>query len=124
MRSIVSRGSSLSQTVNGALRIPVCFEHCRLEQRIDRRVAEPLESPTRLDEFSTAADPLLPRDAGAIPWRLSVTGSGDVTADLEAIAAFNERHRVCFDECGATVDGYEVKVNGVQDIMTETMRRA
>jgi hypothetical protein len=72
----------------------------------------------RLAEFSAAADPLLPRDAGAIPWRLSVTGSGHVAADLEAIGAFNERHRVCFDECGASVDSYEVKVNTVQDIVT------
>lgn len=72
----------------------------------------------RLEEFSAVADPLLPRDAGAIPWRLSVTGSGDVAADLDAITAFNERHRVCFDECGATVDGYEVKVATVQDIVT------
>lgn len=71
----------------------------------------------RLDDFSVAADPLLPRDAGAIPWRLSVTGSGHVHADLDAIAAFNERHRVCFDECGAIVDAYEVKVSGVHDII-------
>lgn len=71
----------------------------------------------RLVEFSTAADPLLPRDAGAIPWLLSVTGSGDVHADLEAITAFNERHRVCFDECGARVDSYEAKVSSVADVV-------
>ncbi len=70
----------------------------------------------QLAQFSEKADPLLPRDAGAIPWRLSVTGSGDVPADLAAIAAFNERHRVCFDECGATVDCYEVKVESAHDI--------
>ncbi|AMW04069.1 hypothetical protein [Gemmatimonas phototrophica] len=72
----------------------------------------------QLDVFSDKADPLLPRDAGAIPWRLSVTASGNVVADLHAIAAFNERHRVCFDECGAKVDAYEVKVTSVQEIMT------
>ncbi len=66
--------------------------------------------------FSQLADPLLPRDAGAIPWRLSVTGSGDAAVDLDAIAAFNERHRVCFDECGAIVDAYEAKVGSVADI--------
>lgn len=70
-----------------------------------------------LSLFSEKADPLLPRDAGAIPWRLSVTSSGNVAADLEAIAAFNERHRVCFDECGAKVDAYEVKVSSVQEIV-------
>lgn len=63
-----------------------------------------------LPEFSDIADPLLPRDAGAIPWRLTAIGSGDVTADLQAIAEFNERHRVCFEECGALVDALELKV--------------
>jgi uncharacterized protein (DUF2267 family) len=69
-----------------------------------------------LELFSERADPLLPRDAGAIPWRLSVTGSGDVAADLVAMAAFNERHRVCFDECGAIVDAYEVRAASADDI--------
>lgn len=66
--------------------------------------------------FSEKADPLLPRDAGAIPWRLSVTASADLASDLAEIAAFNERHRVCFDECGAKVDAYEVKATSVDDI--------
>lgn len=63
-----------------------------------------------LDAFTTAADLFLPRDAGAIPWRLAVTGSGDVAADLAAITAFNDRHRVCFDECSAVVDTLELRV--------------
>ena len=69
-----------------------------------------------LEQFSEAAEVLLPRDAGAIPWRLTVTGSGDTTADLAAIAAFNERHLVCFDDRGAIVDAYEVKAAGVEAI--------
>lgn len=69
-----------------------------------------------LEVFSKQADPLLPRDAGAIPWRLAATGSGDVLADLAQIAAFNERHRVCFEECGAIADCYEVKANSLDDI--------
>lgn len=69
-----------------------------------------------LELFSKLADPLLPRDAGAIPWRLSVTGSGDVTADLDGIAAFNERHRVCFEECGAFVDAYEVRATSAKEV--------
>ena len=72
---------------------------------------------SRLAEFSAAADPLLPRDAGAVPWLVSVTGSGHVQADLEAITAFNERHRVCFEECGARVDSYETKVGSVAEIV-------
>ncbi|MBL0938659.1 MAG: hypothetical protein IBJ03_07180 [Gemmatimonadaceae bacterium] len=70
----------------------------------------------QLELFSEKADPLLPRDAGAIPWRLAVTSSGDVSADLAGIAAFNERHRVCFDECGAKVDVYEAKAQTVEDV--------
>jgi hypothetical protein len=73
-------------------------------------------SASTLEQFSAQADPLLPRDAGAIPWRLSATASGDVAADIDAIAAFNERHRVCFDECGAFVDSYEVKVATPDDV--------
>ena len=65
--------------------------------------------------FSELADPLLPRDAGAIPWRLAVTSSGDIAADLTGIAAFNERHRVCFEECGAFVDTYEVRVTSAAE---------
>ena len=41
---------------------------------------------------------------------------GDVSADLTAIATFNERHRVCFDECGAKVDVYEARAGSVADI--------
>jgi hypothetical protein len=69
-----------------------------------------------LELFSEKADPLLPRDAGAIPWRLSATGTGDVANDLAQIAAFNERHRVCFEECGAVADAYEVKAANVADV--------
>lgn len=69
-----------------------------------------------LEEFSVVGDPFLPRDAGAIPWRLSVTGSGDPAADNDAIVAFNKRHRVCFDECGAIVDAYEMRVATEADV--------
>jgi hypothetical protein len=69
-----------------------------------------------LELFSERADPLLPRDAGAIPWRLSVTASADLAADCDRIAAFNERHRVCFEECGAIVDAYEVRASSEADI--------
>jgi hypothetical protein len=69
-----------------------------------------------LELFSQQADPLLPRDAGAIPWRLSATASKDIVADMAAIAAFNERHRVCFEECGAFVDAYEVRVSDEQEL--------
>jgi len=69
-----------------------------------------------LEEFSHVADPLLPRDAGAIPWRLTIVGSGDVKADALAIGGFNTRHRVCFDECSAIIDSYEARVDSVASV--------
>lgn len=66
--------------------------------------------------FSQQADVFLPRDAGAIPWRLAAVGSGDVARDMAALAEFNERHRVCFDEVGAVADAYEVKATSVEEI--------
>jgi hypothetical protein len=73
-------------------------------------------SAQALELFSSKADPLLPRDAGAIPWRLSITGTGQLADDLAQIAAFNERHRVCFEECGAIADACEVKAATVSDV--------
>jgi len=70
----------------------------------------------QLESFSRCADALLPRDAGAIPWRLSAVGTADVASDMHAIAAFNQRHRVCFDEAGAMVDSYEARVSSPGDI--------
>ena len=69
-----------------------------------------------LELFSSEAELYLPRDAGAIAWQLSVTASGNISGDMDAIAAFNERHRVCFDECSASVDAYEVKAATAADI--------
>ena len=69
-----------------------------------------------LEQFSRDAEMFLPRDAGAIAWQLSVTASEDVESDMDAIAAFNERHRVCFDEASATIDAYEVKAATVEDV--------
>jgi hypothetical protein len=71
-----------------------------------------------LEEFSRLADPLLPRDAGAIPWRLTAVSSGDVPADMERIAAFNARHRVCFEECGALVDAFEARASTADELGT------
>jgi hypothetical protein len=69
-----------------------------------------------LEEFSTVAEPFLPRDAGAIPWRVSVVSSGDAARDAEGMAEFNARHRVCFDECGAVADAYEVRADSTDTI--------
>ncbi len=73
-------------------------------------------SAAALELFSEKADPLLPRDHGAIPWRISATGGGDLTSDLAQIAAFNERHRVCFEDFGAIADAFEVKAATGADV--------
>lgn len=68
------------------------------------------------DAFETCAEPLLPRDAGALPWRLAAVGSGDHAADAAAIARVNECHRWSAEECSAVVDVVEVKVATVDDV--------
>jgi hypothetical protein len=66
--------------------------------------------------FQTAADPLLPRDVGALPWRIAAVGSGDHAADAAAIAGMNDCHRWSLDECSAVVDTVETRVASLDDI--------
>ncbi len=70
----------------------------------------------QLESFGAVAEPLLPRDAGAIPWRLSAIGSGDHAADAAAIAVINESHRWSWDECSAIVDTIETRASSVAEI--------
>jgi hypothetical protein len=58
---------------------------------------------TRLGEFEQAAASRLPSGGGAIPWRLSLLGSGDLAADAATIDAFNGTHE------GARIDTLETK---------------
>ena len=69
-----------------------------------------------LELFSAEAELYLPRDAGAIAWHLSVTASGDIETDMNAMTAFNARHRVCFDEYSVIADAYEVKANTAEEV--------
>lgn len=66
--------------------------------------------------FTAAADPVLPRDAGALPWRLTVIGSGEHRADAEAVTAFNAHHRWSPDDCSAVVDAVETRVAAIHAI--------
>ncbi len=68
------------------------------------------------DAFIAAAEPLLPRDAGALPWRISAVGTGDHVADAAAIARMNDCHRWSIDECSALVDAIETRVNTPDDV--------
>jgi hypothetical protein len=70
----------------------------------------------QLESFGAVAEPLLPRDAGAIPWRLSAIGTGDHAADAAAIAVINESHRWSWDECSAIVDTVETRASSVAEI--------
>jgi hypothetical protein len=58
---------------------------------------------TRLGEFEHAAAARLPSGGGAIPWRLSMLGTGDLAADAATIEAFNGTHE------GARIDTLETK---------------
>ncbi len=69
-----------------------------------------------LDDFAREAEPLLPRDPGAIPWRLAAIGTGDHTADANAIAVVNQNHRYSWEECSAIVDTIEVRAAAPADV--------
>ena len=46
----------------------------------------------RLEQMEDAAAALLPRDAGAAPWRISMLAGTDPAEDAERVWSFNERH--------------------------------
>lgn len=73
----------------------------------------------RLTEFESAARDLLPRDGA--PWRLSALGGDDLSGSLEAIRAFNDRHRPDSDNGAATIDTVEIKATIVEDVERITM---
>ncbi len=68
------------------------------------------------DDFAREAEPLLPRDAGALPWRVSAIGTGNHEADAIAITALNDAHRWTWDECSAVVDTIETRATTPADI--------
>lgn len=72
---------------------------------------------SQFDAFISAAEPLLPRDAGALPWHLSAVGTGDHVADADAIARMNECHRWSTDECSAVVDAIETRVASPEEVL-------
>ncbi len=68
------------------------------------------------EQFNVDAEPLLPRDAGAIPWRLSAVGTGSHESDVQAITAMNDANRWGWDGCSALIDTFETRVTTVSDI--------
>jgi hypothetical protein len=70
----------------------------------------------QFDAFGAVAEPLLPRDAGAIPWRLTAIGTGDHAADASEIVRINDCHRWSWDECSAVVDTVETRAASPDDV--------
>ncbi len=71
---------------------------------------------SQFDAFAAVAEPLLPRDAGAIPWRLAAIGTGDHAEDAAAIVRINDCHRWSWDECSAVVDTIETRASSPDEI--------
>ncbi len=69
-----------------------------------------------LSDFTRTAEPFLPRDAGALPWRLTVVGSGDHRADQDAVDRFNAHHRWSADDCSAVIDAIETRLVSVSEV--------
>jgi len=69
-----------------------------------------------LDAFAHEAEPLLPRDPGAIPWRLAAIGTGNHSADAAAVAEINQNHRWSWAECSAIVDTIETRATSPDEI--------
>jgi hypothetical protein len=61
-------------------------------------------------------EPALPRSSG---WRLSVLAGNDLAADLERVAAFNDRHA---GGEGTVIDAIELKADSVR-VIRNTLRR-
>ena len=70
----------------------------------------------RLDEFEQHASPLLPREAGANPWRLSALAGADLEADLDRIRRFDEMYSVPSAACAAIIDAIELKAASPADV--------
>ena len=69
----------------------------------------------RLGGFESAAAELLPRGAGAAPWRLAALLGADHGADIDAIGEFNCRHAA--EGAGAAaVDVVEAKPDGTEAV--------
>lgn len=70
---------------------------------------------SQLEAFSRAADPHLPRGAGAVPWRISVLVGAGPAAEAAQVSAFNRRHADGRDGA-AVVDTIELKATTLPDV--------
>lgn len=70
----------------------------------------------RLGELETEAASLLPREAGATPWRLSALTAAGAGAELERIREFNEVYGSSRDSGAAVIDAIELKASSVAEI--------
>lgn len=70
----------------------------------------------RLGELEREADALLPREAGASPWRLSALTGADLAADVDRIREFNEMHEGAPQAGAAIIDAIELRAASVAAI--------
>ena len=68
----------------------------------------------RLDEFSAAADPILPHD-DASAWRLAALPSPDIAGSVQAMGEFNCRHAAS-GQGRAVIDTIEFKVTSAREL--------
>jgi hypothetical protein len=71
---------------------------------------------SRLKELEDAGRELMPSDAGAEPWHLSVLVAGDVRAAGKEMLGFNDRHQSGSNEGRAVIDVAELKAGTADDV--------
>lgn len=77
---------------------------------------------SRLKEFESAASEFLPRETGLEPWKLSVIGTGDISAAALEMASFNRRHSGSATAGLAVIDVVELKAASPAEIELQRSR--
>ena len=70
----------------------------------------------RLEELGRVAQPLLPREVDADPWRLSIIASGDLAASRQAVLEFNCSHWRGSANGHASVESVEIAVRDKAEV--------
>lgn len=70
----------------------------------------------RLGELEREAATLVPREAGANPWRLSALAGSGLAADVRRVREFNETHEAAPEAGTAVIDAIELKAESAAAI--------
>ncbi len=122
VEAVHSESSALTTLVRGLVDYAGLFPPAKLDMAAAvAEYARQLQGPdvwalgrfvvpvARLDELEAAAAELLPREAGADPWRLSVLVGTDPEGDRARVETFNALHRQA-DKGLAVVESIELKL--------------